>query len=203
MLQGTVDICIMAHPSRADNVAKIQQALNLSDDSVFWDDRINGGDAMYTARKAWQSPIPENCTHRLVLQDDIEVCVEFCNFVEKAARKHPNSIVTFFHCEEYITDQRYHNDPTLWGCAIMIPVKLLDNLWWFVDNRMEVYAKPQLDEILKRDTSCIRVWMRNKHIPCVTTVPSLVQHIGDNSLVGINRRRVALDFTMNPPLTGW
>jgi hypothetical protein len=67
MLKGTVDICIMAHPSRKDNIKQIQQQLNLSDDSIFWDDRENGGDAMYTAKKAWSSPIPEGCTHRLVI----------------------------------------------------------------------------------------------------------------------------------------
>lgn len=203
MLKGTVDICIMAHPSRVENVRKICDVLDLTDDAIFWDDREVGGDAMYTARKAWQSPIPENCTHRLVLQDDVEMCNDFLSILPSVAAKHPLSVVTFMHEGVIETDSRYHPHVFSVGCAIMIPVKMLDDLWWFVDNRMEVYCKPRLEAILKRDTSCIRVWMRERHVDCYTTVPSLVQHIGDDSLVGIDRRRVAPDFTMNPPLTGW
>ena len=44
---------------------------------------------------------------------------------------------------------------------------------------------------------------QDDNIKGVTTVPSLVQHIGDESLVGIKRHRVALDFTIDPPLEGW
>lgn len=203
MSDTKVDICIMAHPSRADNVERLREALCLPNASIFWDDREVGGDAMYTARKAWQSPLPEGCTHRLVFQDDAEVCDGFLDILETVARKHPNEVVTFFHEGTIDTTERYYPHVFTVGCAIMIPAKMLDDLWWFVDNRMEVYCKPQLEEILKRDTSCIRVWMRNRFVKCYTTVPSLVQHIGDNSLVGINRKRVSDDFTMNPPLEGW
>lgn len=203
MLKGSVDVCIMAHPSRTENVKIICNTLDLSDDSVFWDDREDGGDAMYTARKAWQSPIPEKSTHRLVLQDDIVICDNFLTIVNRVASTHKDSIVTLFHCDKHDTASRYIPTKRIRGCAIMIPVKMLEDLWWFVDNRMEFYRKPQLEEILKRDTSCIQVWSSAKRIPCYTTVPSLVQHIGDESLVGLTKKRVAPDFTMNPPLTGW
>ena len=204
MLKGNVDICVMAHPSRKENVQKIQQALNLSDDSIFWDDRENGGDAMYTAKKAWQSPVPEGCTHRLVFQDDAQVCNNFLDILNIVARKYSNEVVTFLHSEDLSLEQRYYISNTFsLGCAIMIPVKYLNKMWWFIDNRIEVFLKPQCPEILKRDTSCIRAWMRHYNIKGVTTVPSLVQHIGDESLVGIKRHRIAPDFTMNPPLEGW
>ena len=198
-----IDIRIMAHPSRRENITKMLQTLGLSEDIVVWDDRPGKNDAMYTARKAWTVPIPDGCTHRLVLQDDIEICDGFLKIVDKVALKHSNAVVTFFRCEEYPADARYHDDPRLWGCAIMIPVAMLDDLWWFVDNRLPVVALPQLHEIIKHDTTCIRYWLRYRHIPCITTVPSLVQHIGDESLVGIDRRRVAPDYTKTPPMTGW
>lgn len=204
MLKGTVDICIMAHPSRKENVQNIQQTLNLSDNSIFWDDRINGGDAMYTAKKAWQSPIPNGCTHRLVIQDDVIISNNFLEIIQTVANKYQNQVITFSHIEELDKNTRYHTSNTFsMGCAIMIPVKYLNKMWWFIDNRIEVFLKPKCPEILKRDTSCIRAWMRHYDIEGITTVPSLVQHIGDESLVGIKRHRVAPDFTMNPPLTGW
>lgn len=195
-----VDVRLMAHPSRHENVLKMLDAIGMDESIVTWDDRENGGDAMYTARKAWQSPIPHGCTHRLVLQDDGEICEGFLEIAEQAAKSHPNSIVSFFHQGERQTDERYMEEVFSVGVALMIPVKYLDDLWWYVDKRIPEVALP---DVALRDTSCIRRWRRYRDIPCYTTVPTLVQHIGDESLVGIDRKRVSLDFTKHPPLTGW
>lgn len=198
-----IDIRIMAHPSRRENVTKMLQALGLSEVIVAWDDRPGKNDAMYTARKAWTAPIPDGCTHRLVLQDDGELCEGFLEIAEQVAAKHPQEIVSFMHEGEVPGEGRYRPHVFSVGVALMIPVALLDDLWWFVDNRLPVVALPHLREIIKHDTTCIRYWLRYRHIPCITTVPSLVQHIGDESLVGIDRRRVAPDYTKTPPLSGW
>jgi hypothetical protein len=40
-------------------------------------------------------------------------------------------------------------------------------------------------------------------VPIINTVPSLVQHIGDNSLVGCKEKRIAIDFVKSPPVLGW
>ena len=45
----TIDIKIMAHPSRRDNVLKVLKQLNMDESIVVYDDRENGGDALYTA----------------------------------------------------------------------------------------------------------------------------------------------------------
>lgn len=199
-----IDVKIMAHPSRSRNVGAMLQSLGMSEDIVVWDDRENGGDAMYTARKAWTAPIPEGCTHRIVFQDDGDICDNFMAIAEKAAAKHPNTVVTFFHMGEMPKDERYQEYMLSVGVALMLPVKVIERWFDFVDNRIQNYcAKELLPDILKADTSCLRLFLRNAHIPCVTTVPTLVQHIGDNSLVGINRRRVAVDFEKYPTLSGW
>ena len=198
-----IDIRIMAHPSRSENVTKMLQALNFSEDIVVWDDRPGKNDAMYTARKAWTAPIHGGCTHRLVLQDDGELCEGFLEIAEQVAAKHPQEIVSFMHEGEVPSEGRYRPHVFSVGVALMIPVALLDDLWWFVDNRLPVVALPHLHEIIKHDTTCIRYWLRYRDIPCITTVPSLVQHIGDESLVGIDRKRIAPDYTKTPPLTGW
>lgn len=202
MLSRKVDIRIMAHPSRKSTVIEILKELNLPEEVVSWDDRENGGDAMYTARKAWQFPIPEGCTHRLVLQDDIEVCNSLCEIIESIAICHPDEIVTLFHCETYSSDKRYEEISKIYGCGIMIPVKLLDDLWYFVDNEIDKWIA-NANEIAKIDTNCILAWSIIKKIPKITTVPSLLQHIGDISLVGIDKQRVSPDFEKNPPLTDW
>lgn len=199
-----IDIRIMAHPSRAENVAAMLQTLNLSEDVVVWDDRPNGGDAMYTARKAWTAPLPKGCTHRIVFQDDADICENFIAIAEKAAEKHPREVVTFFHMGEFLEDKRYQEYMLSVGVALMLPVDVISAWFDFVDKHIHRYcAKEILPELLKADTSCLRLFLRNAHIPCITTVPTLVQHIGDVSLVGIDRVRIASDFDRNPSLDGW
>lgn len=202
-MRNIVDIRVMAHPSRADNVRRILDSLSVADDIVIWDDRENGGDAMYTARKAWEYPAQEGYTHRLVLQDDAEFCDGFISIAERVAVSNPDKVVTFMHEGSIESSERYEPFVFTVGCALMIPLKLIPKLWDFVDNRLQFYTGPMHDEIIKHDTTCIRLWMGNTGVQCVTTVPSLVQHIGDESLVGITRRRVSTDYTKTPPMDGW
>lgn len=198
-----VDIRIMAHPSRHDNVMKILSKLSLSENIVIWDDREHGGDAMYTARKAWNLPIPDGCTHRLVLQDDIEICDSFLDIVYIVAQKHTSQVVSFFHCEGYDGENRYVNTGRLWGCAVMIPTCLLKNCWEYIDHipKLPWCTKPEL--VMPHDTDCIMLWAIENSVSIINTVPSLVQHIGDESLVGIKEKRIAKDFIKSPPIDGW
>lgn len=193
----------MAHPSRKENVERIREALNLAYDAITLDDRPGCNDAMYTARKTWAEPIPKGCTHRVVIQDDAEVCENFTEIAEKVAQKFPDEIISFFHCEDFPNDKRYHEGHTVWGVALMIPVHLLPSLWEFVDNHVERVSGVLSEKILKKDTDCIRLWKNHRGIPYYVTTPSIVQHIGDSSLVGVEKKRIALDYTKNPPVSGW
>ena len=199
-----IDIRIMAHPSRRENVMKTLSALNLTEEVVTWDDREQGGDAMYTAKKAWNTPMPEGCTHRLVLQDDIELCDNFLEIVNQVAEKHPSEVVSLFHCEEYPKHMKYVRTGRLWGCAVMIPAILVPACWEYIETIPELpMFKKVADKIMPHDNDCIMIWATNNNIPIINTVPSLVQHIGDDSLVGAQEKRVATDFIKSPSVIGW
>ena len=199
-----VDIRIMAHPSRRENVRKILSKLSLQENVVIWDDRENGGDAMYTAKKAWTSPVPNGCTHRLVLQDDIEICDNFIDIVEQISIKNTSQIVSLFHCEKYEDDIRYISTRRLWGCAIMMPVSFIPLCWEYIEHIPEKpWCGDNAETIMRHDNDCIALWSIDNSIPVINTFPSLVQHIGDDSLVGIKEKRIAQDFIKSPPLTGW
>ena len=198
-----IDIRIMAHPSRKENVEKILASLSLSPDIVIYDERENGGDAMYTAQKAWNLPLYDGCTHRLVLQDDIEICDNFLEIVEIVAQKHQSELVSFFHCEKYDGNVRYEHTRRVWGCALMLPAKLISSCWDYIRRIPEKSWCDKPEIIMRHDTDCIFVWAIENNIPIINTVPSLVQHIGNNSLVGIKEKRVAPDFIKLPPVTGW
>ena len=198
-----VDIRIMAHPSRHKNVERILSTLSLPLDVVSWDDRKCGGDAMYTAKKAWTSPIPNGCTHRLVLQDDIEVGDNFLEIIEMVAKKHPSQIVSLFHCEQYSNELQYVYTNMLWGCAIMMPLELTTQCWNYIEHIQERPWFKNAQDIILYDDNCIVAWAVESQIPIVNTIPSLVQHIGDNSLVGCKEKRIAKDFIKSPPIIGW
>lgn len=183
---------------------RILSKLSLQEDVVIWDDRENGGDAMYTAKKAWTSPVPNGCTHRLVLQDDIEICDNFIDIVEQISKKNTSQIVSLFHCEKYEDDIRYIITRRLWGCAIMMPVSFIPLCWEYIEHIPEKpWCGDNAETIMRHDNDCIALWSIDNSIPVINTVPSLVQHIGDNSLVGIKEKRIAQDFIKSPPLTGW
>lgn len=184
---------------------KILDVLSLSEENVVWDDREKGGDAMYTAKKAWNLPIPDECTHRLVLQDDIEICDNFIEIIEKISKNHFNEIISFFHCEEYNNKSRYIHAKRLWGCAIMMPKHLVPKCWTYIENILEEpwIKRDGLEFIALHDNDCIMLWAIKEQIPVINTIPSLVQHIGDNSLVGFTEIRISKDFIKIPPIIGW
>lgn len=198
-----IDVRIMAHPSRRENVERILAALSLPDSVVTWDDRETVGDAMYTARRTWMQPIPEGCTHRLVLQDDVETCDRFLELAEQVAAKHPAQVVSFFHCEPYPQSARYVRTRRVWGCAVMIPAALVPQCWEYIEHIPERSWCHHPELIMPHDTDCITAWASGKGVPIINTVPALVQHIGDVSLVGITEKRIAPDYTKTPPTTGW
>ena len=182
-----IDIKIMAHPSRQKNVRRILKQLNLTESNVIWDDRKEFGGAMYTARKAWLAPFPDGCSHRIVIQDDAEICNNFILIANQIVKTHPNEIISFFHIDKMTNNTRYCKCRSLpGGVAIMLPKEFILEFFDYVDNSIQLDCpKNLLNEILKADTDCLRLWMRHKKIQCITTVPSLVQHLGDISLVGI------------------
>ena len=175
-----IDIKIMAHPKRKENVMKILSMLNMDESIVCWDDRPSGGDAWYTARKAWSSPIPEGCTHRLVLQDDVELCDDFIKHATSIADRHKThavSLINFLQPKNY---PNYRNTPyykldVMAGCAIMLPVNIINDMIQWCDESEDEILKPHDDLMISK-------YCREHNILKVATIPSIVQHIGHESL---------------------
>ena len=177
-----IDIRIMASPKRADNVARLLQKLNLSSDAVTWDDRPNGGDAMYTARKTWLHPLPEGATHRMVLQDDVEVCKNFAQIVSIIADTHPHRVITGIHFLQPSNYPNYNNTTyyrvnNMPGCAIMMPVSTIEPCMAWCDASDDMERKPHDDLMISK-------YCQEHNVMMVCTIPCIVQHPDDNSLFG-------------------
>lgn len=176
----SIDVHIYGVHVRDSMIHNTKCKLGLPDDYVHYDDRPNGGFMIYTAKKAWLAPIDDGVTHRVALADDVEVCCGFMDICKQIAETHPRHIISFFPYEFMSRnpeierlDTPYFKAHILSGCGIMMPVE---------------YIKPCFDFIREKfndecpDDFAIQTWAQDAGIPILTTVPALLQHIGDESI---------------------
>lgn len=188
----------MAHPSRKDNVDKILQKLGMPNDIVVWDDRPNGGDAWYTAKKAWTLPISEECTHRLVLQDDVDICNDFIAHATAIANRHKTHAVTlinFRNPSNYPNGKNtpYYKVSLMPGCAIMLPRNIITPC-------IEWCNVPENARYGKHDDLLISDYCARHGVLMVCTIPSIVQHLDGPSLLPFDYtwERVSRNYEKNP-----
>ena len=188
----------MASPKRRDNVYKILSKLNMDDSIVVWDDRPNGGDAMYTARKAWLSDLPDGVTHRLVLQDDVDICDNFIHHIEQIAIRNKNHVVSLINFLQPLNYPNKRGTPyyevnTVAGCAIMMPINLIKPCMEWCENYDDKVLKPHDDLMISK-------YCNLHNIKLVTILPCIVQHLDTPTLLKAiyNWDRICRNYDSNP-----
>ena len=167
-----VDVRIMAHPKRRDHVLAMLAHLNLGEDMVSYDDRPYGGSALYTAKLAWLTPVPEGMTHRVVLQDDLALCHDFVAILNRMVRVYPESIFSLL--SGAYPKHRLPNSPyiDIWnarieGQAILMPVPRIGPCFeWIAKHTNTPW-----------DDAAITEYARAHKINVKSTIPSTVQHL--------------------------
>lgn len=125
-------------------------------------------------------------THVLIMQDDLELCDGFLEICSKIIEKYPSAIWTLFNSR--IKDSDKKNDTPYikivgcgcYGQAIIIPVSILEDMKkWCREN---CYT----NGVIWEDVA-VGEYAKRKDVDVMSTIPSLVQHIGArSSLVGHN-----------------
>lgn len=151
---------------------------------VIYDERIGGGYAFPILKKTWAAHYDPNETHRVVLNDDLELCDGFTDICQQIALMHPDKIVCLFSTNyndpkydealNSLTTPYIYHDHALFGCAIMMPKAIANEC-------MEYTQKYHPD--VKFESHAFLEFARKKGIHIITTIPCLVQHIGDVSLI--------------------
>lgn len=187
-IDGNVDVRIIAVPERKDFVKKNQEILKLPATNIVWDKEHVG--CVYTAKKAWC--IETDKPFVLVMADDAELCKDFMMYCEKIIQVHPEKIISFFPNQFRKRNQvrnRERRSPYVStreasGLAIMMKTD---------------YIKPCLEtwDMSIGDDVNITRWAKNNDIQIITTLPSLVQHIGDES-VHDTTRSIGRTYFFNP-----
>lgn len=168
------DIRIIARPSRRNNVLKLLSQLNLNEDIIIYSNENE--DAFDVIRRAWLSPMSPNVTHRLVLQDDIIICDNFINIVNDIINTVPDKTLSLFNMvpSSFVRDRKcnYRQCDCLLNQAIVIPKTIVLNYLDWTDK----HYNDTSHNILSLTTYC-----RRAGIDMYTTIPSLVQYVGDEA----------------------
>lgn len=183
---NAVDIRIMASPKREAMARALAQSVGYNSSIITFDDRRDGGDAMYTARKTWLA-IDRNKSHGIVLQDDAEVVNNFEQHAVECSKSFPNAIFSFYCARTKLKDLTLRtpyvkligDHCVAGGVAIMMPTYMIQHCFdWIAENLGEEYA---------HDDAAIGMFAQANQIDVFTTIPSLVQHLAPTkSLVGLN-----------------
>lgn len=195
------DVHIYGVHARGSMISTTIEKLGLDESCVHYDDRPDGGLVLYTAKKAWLVSIPEGITHRIALADDTYVCDGFLDIAHKIAAAHPDAIISFFP-HEFMQrnpdiegmDTPYFNAHFLFGAAIMMPVKYLDSCFRYIEDQFH-------DEIA--DDDGIYMWAKMAGVQILTTIPAIVQHIGDDSILDPGRAILRTVYFEEHPVADW
>ena len=178
-----ISIKIVGVREREYMIDEMNRQLQLPAGDIIYDERPGGGYAFPILKKAWLDPFAEGETHRIVLNDDLELCDDFINICNQITKAQPNSIVSFFsyfnssYCDQEIQKLQtpyVRHDVGIFGCAIMMPKNVAIEC-------MEFTSMNYPD--IKFESRAFTEFARERGIPIITTLPCLVQHIGDSSLV--------------------
>jgi len=151
---------------------------------------------------------PPDATHRLVIQDDVQVCPGFVEAARRAIAAQPDQLVSFYvggypreganavyaACDR---DEHWATLPRGWICpalALAWPVEFIEPFLAYVDRQ-------NWPERFRADDEIIARWLRVTQRAVLATVPSLAEHpddvaslIGRRAANGVDKNRVAACF---------
>lgn len=180
-----IDIRIFAVPERKDNVKVLQKALQIPDGNIIWDNNHEG--ILPTARKVWS--LKTDKPFVMVMNDDAEICKDFIKYAEKTISLHPDHVVSLFPWQ-------FRKRKQVRNRARRSPYILTKEVMGLAVIMKKEYIKPCLDywtDDLADDVN-ITKWATDNGIPILTTLPSIVQHVGDTSTKGEEFEVIRTEF---------
>lgn len=193
-----IDFKIMASPKRRKRAEELCAELELPETSIIYDDRPEGGEAIYTSKKTWCAPLENSATHRCVIQDDIILCDNFKELLLKIVTHHPKTAITGIYFSTPISYPNrkgtpYYLVPFLSGCMICLPRKDIIPCMEWCDSICD-------KNIGEHDDLSITDYCKKNGILTICPFPNIVQHIDEESLLSTvyNHKRVSKNFSKNP-----
>lgn len=179
-----LSVRIMAVRSRKPIVDRLLAQLGLDESVVFYDDEGLG--CIGNALRIWGTPLADDETHLLVLQDDVEVVHNFLEIANECINQFPKAIFGFFN---YVLryEDRQRNSPYILmknhnvkGESILMPK---DRIQGYID----FYNRELKSKNYPHDDATCRMYALLNDIPVFSTIPCLVNNLCPvNSVMGHN-----------------
>ncbi|MGI5208555.1 hypothetical protein ACQEU6_44175 [Spirillospora sp. CA-108201] len=199
-----VGVSIMYHPRRADRVPPlVRDCAPLEAAPVRDPDPDGAPSPLRTAKRAW-ARIQDGVTHHMVLQDDIALAPGFAEQVHEAVARHPEDGVSFYSHWNSPQNSYLVRRAAVAG-ASYAPLSLTE---WTpcqgfvlpVDRARELAAYlAEIPDEVQDDDEMVAVFCRKQGIPVVATVPHLVDHGVDETIVGHRGELRATVFAPGEP----
>ena len=131
-------------------------------------------------------------THHMVIQDDMFPSHDFLNIINKAIKLKPNNPICFYGRSKVMNQAVKKGVSFIKGngffsiCSIIVPINIINKFINLCDFIFE-------DECKSSDNR-FTIFANAYNIDCFEVVPSVVEHIGRNSLLGIRGKRKASVF---------
>lgn len=206
----TISCAVMHHPARAAALPSVLAGCASFHPRVIADPDPGGiRSPLRTAKLAWHAASP-HASHHLVLQDDVELAVDFSRAVVAIVARNPDAAVALYVNWNSPQNSYHARRAIAAGCAeaplsrheytpalgLVLPVAQA--------RRMAEHLRDLPDE-LRDDDEAITRYCREFDVPVVVAVPNLVEHRDSNSLAGYDfhgpRRSVAFAAFEPPPVS--
>jgi len=180
-----MDIRIFGVEERIDNIELNKKRLNVPDDKIFMDYERKG--CKPTAKRAWVHPADKD--YVLVLPDDVDLCDDFIHYCNLVVKNYGESIISLFPIQFLSRNSIYRMPKNpyvatrhLSGAGIIMPAE---------------WVQPCIDswvDSIEGDDTNIEKWGMANNKRMITTLPALLQHIGDVSVFNPKRAIGRTDF---------
>jgi len=190
-----VNFSLMIHPKREKYLSYLKN--NIPDLKVNWDE---GKGVWDTARRAWLSYDPDK-EFQCVIQDDVILCNDFVDKVEKLVEKGDEYVYNLFIRDKGQSELRdkwkqgFKDGYIIWwklnwALGVVVPTKLVEDMVAFCDKMTD-------PKHINRDDERMKEYFKSIGKKIYYPIPCLVEHRDEeDSLIGFgsNRGRKAVKF---------
>lgn len=196
------NVKIFSCAKRESLAVELSIKLGLCSDDIIFDGRKSRCESFcYEVSKAWEKfDVSDEGGWSMLVQDDVDVCNNFIQTVEKICKSHQDTIFSFFPYYYMGVDVCVDPLSPFWqaeiisGCCIAVPNKYVTSMVQYMRRQKNLSCGEDL---------VIGWFAKDNKIPILTTIPSLVQHIGDVSILDPSKPIRRTQYFERDPVANW